>query len=107
MPGLLVTALLEKLKEFDAFFRKQIGQRENGAATTDGKRGIDHGSAAGEHLKVRGRSGDNFADALDAAGTVLDADDVRMLSQSDDFRGFQSDVGEDWHRVKQNRDRSS
>ena len=85
--GLLVLAALNQLVKLDAFFRKRGGQGQNGSAGAHGQGRINNRRAAGEDLESGGRAGDNFANALHAAGAVLDADNIRMLRRASTISG--------------------
>src|SRR5438132_12395090 len=62
---------------------------------------------AGQNLEIFWRLSCHFNDALDPARTVLDADDVWVLGERDNFGRFECDAGKDGHGIEKDRNRRS
>src|SRR5580700_5570865 len=95
-----VLAGLEQFVEFGALLGQGGGEGEDGSASADYQRRINDGRAAGEDLKGRRRSGNDFPDALNVSRAVFDADDVGMFGESEDFGSFEGDTGELRDRIE-------
>ena len=64
---------------------------------------MQHARRTGQNPELFCRLRGHFHDALDQTGTVLDADNIAMLSQEDDFWSFQCDASENRNGIEKDR----